>query len=889
MENGGNFIDFIEGVVQTTDVLDCKEYYMILLQYPFSIMYNTRSIVHDEGGFVMRKKKCWIGFFLLVLLFTLSDGAVCFATQTTADKFTYTEKDGVVTITKYIGSATNVDLGAEFPDATEIVIGYMAFDGTGIINITIPKEVSSVGEYAFTNCQSLQVVTFEERTTEPLVFAPSTFKGCTNLLKLNIPDVVAAIPSSFVQDCSALTSVKLPSNCQSIGENAFLECAALKNITIPATCNTIGNKAFQDCGALTTVVFEEREDSTTEFVLGEHAFDSCTSLNSIVLPDNCKSVSEYAFFGCDSLTSVTLPDACESIVGDAFYGCGSLNQMNSDEAGKVVLPAGCKTVGETAFYKCTSISKLYIPEACTSIGEGAFSSCSGLKVITIDNPDAAIGTNALPTANTSNITIYCNGNSNVFNYYNGDTNITIINTSSLTLAISQLPIKTEYYYGERATLDVSGMKLVAERTENESTTQEEIAISDCLVSGFDSEQVGEQTITVSYGGKTVTFTVNVYYNLANAIVEIDNMTYTGVKVEPYMTVTGEETGIALAVNKDYVVFYSNNINAGTATATISGIGLYKGDKTVEFKVLPKAITEANTTVVVADMDYTGSQLRPVPEVACGTEPLILDEDYVVTYGTNINVGKGFVIIEGIGNYDGTIKKWFDIKSVANEENGNSGDNTDSDAGGNTETGDNTGENDNNGGDTIINNNNTTNNNTTNNNTVINNNISGETEKKPVKGKTYTVKGMKYKVTSSTAVTFMKPVSKNIKKCTIPSTVKILGRLFKVTKINKKACYQCKKLTTVSIGNNVTIIGEQSFAKCMKLKKVTIGKGCTTIGKKAFYKDKKLNRLLIRSKKLKSVEKYAVKGTSLPENKGGEIKAPEKKTEEYKKLFKESNK
>lgn len=823
----------------------------------------------------MRKKKHWFAFFLLMLLLTLGHGSVCFATQTTADKFTYTEKDGVVTIKKYIGSATAVDLGAEFPDAKEIVVDYLAFEGTGIINITIPKEVSSIGEWAFTNCQSLQVVTFEERTTEPLVFAASTFKGCSNLLKLNIPDVVATIPDSFAQDCPALTSVKLPSNCQSIGEYAFLKCTALKNITIPATCNTIGEKAFEDCAALTTVVFEEREDFTTEFALGEHAFGDCISLNSIVLPDNCKSVSDYAFIGCDSLTAVTLPDACESIAGYAFYGCDSLGQMNSDEAGKFVLPASCKTVGKTAFYRCTGISQLYIPEACTSIGEGAFSSCTGLKVITIDNPNTTIGTNALPMENTSNITIYCDGNSNVYNYYYGDTNITIINTSSMTLAIAQLPTRTEYYYGERTTLDVSGMKLVAAYTENENTTQEEIAISDCLISGFDSEQVGEQTITVAYGGRTVTFTVNVYYNMANATVEIDNVTYNGVRVEPYMTATGKETGLALVANKDYVISYSNNINAGTATAIISGMGVYKGDKTVEFKILPKEITEANTTVVVSDMDYTGSQVKPTPEVACGTEPLILDEDYVVTYGTNINVGKGFIIVEGIGNYEGTIKKWFNINEVTDKDDDTSGD-KDTGTGGNTETGNNTGENNNNNGDnnTIINGNNTTNNDITtnnnitnnntvinNNNTVINNNTSDETKKTPVKGKTYTVKGMKYKVTSSTSVTFMKPVSKNIKQCTIPSTVEISGRVFKVTKINKKACYGYKKLTTVTIGDNVITIGEQSFEKCTKLKTVIIGKRVTTIGEKAFAYDKALRKVKINSTKLKSVKKGAFKGVN----------------------------
>lgn len=421
---------------------------------------------------------------------------------------------------------------------------------------------------------------------------------------------------------------------------------------------------------------------------------------------------------------------------------------------------------------------------------------------------------------------------------------------------------------------MNGIKLIAERTENESTTQKEVAISDCLISGFDNETAGEQTITVSYGGKTAKFKVNVYYNMANAVVEIDNATYTGVRVQPYMAVTGKEMGTALIVNKDYVVSYSDNLNAGAATATISGMGLYKGEKSVEFKVLPKEITEANTTVVVADMDYTGQQLRPVPEVACGTEPLILDEDYVVTYGTNTNVGKGFVIIEGIGNYDGTIKKWFAINEVSTEEDDNStttennGENSASDNGNNTITEDKGGE--------------TSSSNTQESNNAAGNQEQAQAKEIPQKGKTYTYKNLVYKVTGKSTVTFMKPVDKKVKKITVPAKVEILGQSFKVTKINNKACYNCKKLTAVTIGNNITNIGDQAFAKCSKLKKVTIGKGLKKIGKKVFYKDERLTTLIIKSSNLTSVGKGTLQGV-----KGLNIQAPKKKVEKYKKLFKKA--
>lgn len=143
-----------------------------------------------------------------------------------------------------------------------------------------------------------------------------------------------------------------------------------------------------------------------------------------------------------------------------------------------------------------------------------------------------------------------------------------------------------------------------------------------------------------------------------------------------------------------------------------------------------------------------------------------------------------------------------------------------------------------------------------------------------KGKTYIYKNMRYKVTGSSTVTFMKPINKKVKKITIPAKVTILGKKFKVTKINKKACYKCKKLETVSIGNNVTTIGDQAFAKCAKLKKVTIGKGVTTIGKKAFAYDEALQKVKIRSKKIKTIKKSAFKGVN---DKKVSITAPDEKT------------
>lgn len=92
---------------------------------------------------------------------------------------------------------------------------------------------------------------------------------------------------------------------------------------------------------------------------------------------------------------------------------------------------------------------------------------------------------------------------------------------------------------------------------------------------------------------------------------------------------------------------------------------------------------------------------------------------------------------------------------------------------------------------------------------------------PAVGETTVLKGVTYKVTKSDAANGTVSVSKadkSVKKVTIPSTVKIGEVTFKVTAVNAKVFAGCKKLTSVTVGANVTSIGKQAFSKCAKLKK-----------------------------------------------------------------------
>ena len=119
--------------------------------------------------------------------------------------------------------------------------------------------------------------------------------------------------------------------------------------------------------------------------------------------------------------------------------------------------------------------------------------------------------------------------------------------------------------------------------------------------------------------------------------------------------------------------------------------------------------------------------------------------------------------------------------------------------------------------------------------------------------------------------------------TIPASVKIKGKTYKVTKIAANAFRNNKGLIKITLGSNVTAVGKNAFSGCKKLEEVTLGSRVTKIEKNAFANCKKIEKITIRSKKLKKVEKNVIKGS----NKKLWIVVPKSKVKKYRKLFKKS--
>lgn len=156
------------------------------------------------------------------------------------------------------------------------------------------------------------------------------------------------------------------------------------------------------------------------------------------------------------------------------------------------------------------------------------------------------------------------------------------------------------------------------------------------------------------------------------------------------------------------------------------------------------------------------------------------------------------------------------------------------------------------------------------------------------GKTYTVKGYKYKVTSaktngSGTVSVVGNTNKKRTSITVADTVKIGGVSFRITSVGAKAFKGFGKLKTVKIGKNVKTIGTAAFYKCSNLKTVSItSTKLTSVGKKAFYGCKRLSKVTVKSSRLKrsSIGAEALKGIKS----NCTFKVPKAKKSTYKKAF-----
>lgn len=160
------------------------------------------------------------------------------------------------------------------------------------------------------------------------------------------------------------------------------------------------------------------------------------------------------------------------------------------------------------------------------------------------------------------------------------------------------------------------------------------------------------------GEKTVNFDIARDFSTATLIKGLAAAyTYTGKAITP--TVLVEEHGTILSNGTDYRVTYSNNIDVGTATVTVTGINRYSGTASATFRIVAQNIGRA-TPSRVADQTYDGKNKTPSVSATSDGIALKSGTDYTVVHLNNKNPGKASVVLKGTGNYTGTLTVNYNI-------------------------------------------------------------------------------------------------------------------------------------------------------------------------------------------------------------------------------------
>lgn len=340
-------------------------------------------------------------------------------------------------------------------------------DCKALTGITIPASVTTIGEYAFMRCTSLEEVhitnlaawcsvSFLSEVSNPCYYARHLYLNDEEITSLIIPDTVPVINNYSFYGCSQLDSIHIPASVVAIGTNAFGDCPGLtsitvagdnssydsrdscnaiinsatgtlivgcKNTVIPGTISAIGDFAFYGCSGLTGI---NMPNSVT--VIGQEAFSHCEGLIGVGISVNTTVIGYQAFNGCLLLREVNIPRAVRAIGYSAFGDCPSITSMTvaSDnrtydsrdgcnaiiETADNLLVAGCMNtvipttvtgIDDYAFNGCTKLTDIDMPASLTKIGDYAFRGCTSLRHLSFPDSLKAIGVSAFKGCSLLNL------------------------------------------------------------------------------------------------------------------------------------------------------------------------------------------------------------------------------------------------------------------------------------------------------------------------------------------------------------------------------------------------------------------------------------------------------------------------------------------------------
>lgn len=392
----------------------------------------------------------------------------------------------------------------------------------------------------------------------------------------NNPLKSVIIPANVSSICYAafyntgLTSVYIPKNVEIIGKKAFWHCRDLVTVGFDRTSSyqELPEECFKDCASLKHVTFGKVD------YLEKLAFGNCTSMESIDLT-NVRALNATAFDDCTNLSEVIYRDTEDTSDVQTQSYAAKRFLADADQSGTRA------TVSASAFANTDSLKTVLLGSSVEKVEAKAFANCAHLETVYLSDEIDSIDETAFDGG--GDFTIVC-PSENGAAYQKALAIKTAVETKEAertvtvtTMVIS--PIANQTYTGKEIapdfTVTASGKRLTKD--------------VDYEVFFKDNVEAGTASITVLGKGNYSIFAALAKFAILRRDLSDD------VLVSNVLPQTATENGVEpelalscgdyiLQKDVDYTVIYENNSEPGTATATVTGIGNFKGSKTLSFTI-----------------------------------------------------------------------------------------------------------------------------------------------------------------------------------------------------------------------------------------------------------------------------------------------------------------
>ncbi len=566
-------------------------------------------------------------------------------------------------------------------------IGAYAFMGTSISgDIVLPDSVKYVGASAFsaTNITSLHLgknvnIPQPETSTDAITYMVKKQFGNIGFMKPTMK--TTSSEKSIALCCSDLTKITVdPQNPYYRSVNGVLYSKDMTKLyaypsgkqgsvyIMPVTVDEFYNAL----GGF--YIYPVKIMGYTFDLMDQNSFGSTPNTNIYhpIYNPNKKDedqssglANSYKF--ASNLKNVVISDRVSEIVDIAFYNTGIES---------VFIPKSVTTIGEKAFWHCTDLTTVGFDRnsSFTSLPKECFKDCTSLKNVTFGRIKylEALAFGNCTSLERIDLTNVLSIESTAFDGCTNLTDVVYQDSDSLEKATVSAQAFDSQESLETVMLGSSVEKVEAKAFAN-CANLKSVYISDEVENISDTAFDGCDNLTTIFCPSEECYA----YSYAKSIgiepttlqvMPIPNQTYTGVEIEPELTV--KSSGATLNKGSDYNAYFKDNIDAGLATATVMGEGKYSMFASVcKFAIVQRDINDGVEISKIAPQVLNAEKAEPEITLSYNGKQLQKDVDYIVDYMDNTEAGTATVAIMGRNNFTGVYTAEFEITEPPKKNTG----------------------------------------------------------------------------------------------------------------------------------------------------------------------------------------------------------------------------